>query len=166
MSEYVVFIIWFVSAIILSGLLVIAKTRGQRAALIILINLLFAFYAFKDRFELYTPIASLPNPVVEYAYIHHKTKPTDDGSFDVILWLSRVDNGVEEIFRFPYIGNEQMKKDLDRLRKLSQDGKMGVGPFKFTKDPKLNDVDQSVFPFTTIVRNPDSYNLLLKDAPK
>jgi hypothetical protein len=63
---------------------------------------------------------------------------------------------------FPYTGNENLKKSLDKLRKLVQEQKIGAGPWRFTE--KVEGLTEPVKEFENLSRTIQNYQDIKREA--
>lgn len=134
------FLFWLTIFLITSVLVIAPKSVQVRAISMFVFAGLFFGLIYHDRLVSFTPVDDVPPPMVNYVYNMHKIHIVDDEIF-VLLWISDIDKHSEVVYNFPLKGNEDLRQDLDKLRKKIKEEKMANGPYQFLEGPDSSSID-------------------------
>lgn len=149
------FIFWLVIFLVTSSLVIAPKSIQIRAISMFVFAGLFFGLIYHDRLVGFTPVDDVPPPMINYVYNMHKVHIVN-GEIYVLLWISDLDKHSEVVYNFPLKGNEDLRKDLDRLRKRIQEQKMSPGPYQFLEAP---DTTHSAIEGMKMIIEPKGYGV-------
>lgn len=129
-------LVWILVGFLLS-ILVVIKPRSIYLTLFLVLGVFGLTYqsAFHERKEYYTPYYGTPTQ--EFYYNGHKIARMnfkDEDEIMVILWVTMLENKDERIYMFRYSDNKKLKRDLDKMKNLSEMNMLSSSPYRIKED--------------------------------